>query len=149
MKIKPLHDWVVIIETEPQEMTAGGIIIPESAKEKPQWGTVDRVGPGIYEEADPKKKGDKKFVQTVVKAGEKVLFEKYGAKELTVDGTKVVMVRESSILGVLGEIGAGQALQKKGPTELQKKGPSELQKKEHGALAEVKKPAANKKTKNK
>src|SRR5450756_2080026 len=99
MKIKPLHDWVVIIETEPQEMTAGGIIIPESAKEKPQWGIVDSMGPGIYEEADPKKKGDKKFVPTEVKAGDKVLFEKYGAKELTVDGKKVVMVRESSILG--------------------------------------------------
>ncbi len=146
MKIKPLHDWVVIIETEPQEVTAGGIIIPESAKEKPQWGIVDSMGTGIYEEADPKKKGDRKFVPTEVKVGEEVLFEKYMAKEFTVDSQKVVMVRESSILGVLGKEGTGQALQKKGSTELQEKGPSALQKKEHGALAEMKKPAAKKKT---
>jgi chaperonin GroES len=132
MKIRPLNDWVVLEMAEAEERTAGGIIIPEVAKERPQWGTVVAVGPGAYKTEIHKgrKEGDKKFVPTVVKAGERVLFEKYMAKEFETADRKITMVREEYILGTW-ESGRdnSSALQKKGGTELQEKGPSELQKK--------------------
>jgi chaperonin GroES len=132
MKIRPLNDWVVLEEAEAEERTAGGIIIPDIAKERPQWGTVVAVGPGAYktEMRKGKEEGEKKFIPTEVKTGEKVLFEKYMAKEFEAADGKITMVREESILGVLesGRDDSG-ALQKKGGTELQGKGPSELQKK--------------------
>jgi chaperonin GroES len=139
MKIRPLHDWVVIHMSEADEWTPGGIIIPEVAKEKPQWGVVVSAGPGRYEDEDPKSKKEKKFVPTDVKAGDKVLYEKYMAKEITVDAEKLVMVRERYILGIFGKEGSTE-LQKKAPSSLQKKGPSELQKKDPGTVQTVKKP---------
>ncbi|MGC2063763.1 MAG: co-chaperone GroES [Thermodesulfovibrionales bacterium] len=148
MKIKPLHDWVVIRATESEERTAGGIFIPEAAKEKPQWGIVESAGPGRYEPEDNKDvKGKKKFVATEVKPGDNVLFEKYMAREFTIDHEKVVMVRESSVLGTLERGGTSHALQTKGPAALEKKGPSALQKKEAGAVAPVKKTAEKKEKK--
>jgi len=148
MKIRPLHDWVVIRRTEADEMTAGGIIIPEVAKEKPQWGVVESAGPGKYEEEDKKAKKPKKFVPTEVKPGEKVLYEKYMAKEVTVDGEKLTMVRESSILGVFGSDGSTE-LQKKGPSSLQKKAPSAIQKKAPGTVQATEKKTAEKTKKGK
>ena len=149
MKIKPLHDWVVIRPVESEERTAGGIFIPEAAKEKPQWGIVESAGTGRYETEEKDVKAKKKFVSTELKAGDNVLFERYMAKEFTVDHEKVVMVRESAVLGTLEHGGTGHALQTKGPSALEKKGPSALQKKEAGALAAVKGPAGTKKTKKK
>ena len=137
MKIVPLHDWVVIQSGGPEERTAGGIIIPEIAKEKPQWGIVESAGPGRFESDAKDPKAEKKFVPTEVRAGDKVLYEKYMAKEFKVNGHEVTMVRERSILGVVEGKDAGA---------LEKRGPSALQKKEHGAVAEVKKPEAKKKT---
>jgi chaperonin GroES len=141
MKIKPLHDWVVIRAVEAEELTAGGIIIPEAAKEKPQWGIVESAGPGSYETEGKDVKAKKKFVPTEVKAGDRVLFEKYMAREFTVDHEKVVMVRESSVLGTLEHGGASHALQTKGPGALEKKGPSALQKKGPESVGPVKKQA--------
>jgi chaperonin GroES len=137
MKIRPLNDWVVLEEAETEERTAGGIIIPEVAKERPQRGTVVAVGPGAFK-TDMRKgkaKGEKKFIPTVVKTGEEVLFEKYMAKEFETADRKITMVREEYILGIF-EPGQGNssALQKKGGTALQEKGPSQLQKKGTTAL---------------
>jgi chaperonin GroES len=100
MKIRPLNDWVVIHGAEAEERTAGGIIIPEVAKEKPQWGTVVSAGPGAYKtEKEKGREKEKKFVATEVRAGDRVLYEKYMARELDLDGGKVIMVREANILG--------------------------------------------------
>jgi chaperonin GroES len=101
MKIKPLNDWVVIETADAEERSAGGIIIPEVAKEKPQWGTVVNAGPGAYKtEREKGREKEKKFVATEVKAGDRVLYEKYMAKEFDLDGRKVIMVREANILGM-------------------------------------------------
>ena len=101
MKIKPLNDWVVIQPVDAEEKTAGGIIIPEKAKEKPQIGVVEAVGPGKYKPVDAKGKSkEKKFVPTEVKRGDKVLYEKYMISDIEVDGKTVVMVREEYILGI-------------------------------------------------
>ncbi len=149
MKIIPLHDWVVIRGAESEEQTSGGIFIPESAKEKPQRGIVEAAGPGRYETEGKDAKGKKKFVPTDVRPGDNVLYEKYMAREFTVDHEKVLMVRESSVLGIIENSATSNALQTKGPGALEKKGPSALQKKEAGAVAEVKKPAAPRPTKKK
>ncbi|OGW24687.1 MAG: hypothetical protein A2X59_12730 [Nitrospirae bacterium GWC2_42_7] len=104
MKIKPLNDWVVIQPVDAEEKTAGGLFIPEKAKEKPQVGVVEAVGPGRYKADEDKgkdKKKDKKFIPTEVKRGDKVLYEKYMISDIEVDGKTVVMVREEYILGVL------------------------------------------------
>jgi chaperonin GroES len=100
MKIKPLNDWVVIHAAEAEEKTAGGIIIPEVAKEKPRWGTVVSAGPGVYKtEKEKGKEKNRKFIATEVQAGDKVLYERYMAKEFDLAGSKVLMVREANILG--------------------------------------------------
>ncbi len=100
MKIKPLNDWVVIQAAEAEEKTQGGIIIPEVAKEKPQWGIVVSAGPGAYKtEKEKGREKEKKFVATEVKPGDRVLYERYMAKEFNMDGRKVIMVREANILG--------------------------------------------------
>lgn len=137
MKIKPLNDWVLIESGEAEEMSPGGILIPQVAKEKPQWGVVLAVGPGAYRSEKKKgKKEEKKFVPTEVKPGEKVLYEKYMAKEFETGGQKITMVREEYVLGVLSSDGES--------TSLQKKAPSEIQKKATGALEKTKKRAAAK-----
>lgn len=140
MVIKPLHDWVWLQPLESETMTAGGIIIPEVAKEKPSKGVVIAAGPGAYKtERGKEKEKEKKFVPTEVKSGDSVLYERYMASEFELDGEKIVMVRESSILGVFEA--AGGSLQKKAPSELEKP------KKTSTALEKTKKAAAKPKKK--
>ncbi len=105
MKLQPLNDWAVIKPAVAQEKTAGGIIIPDSAKEKPQEGVVEAIGPGAYEEekSDGKKDGKKerKFVPTTVKPGERVLYQRYAGTTYKIGGEELVLVREKDILGII------------------------------------------------
>jgi chaperonin GroES len=96
VKIKPLYDRVVVRRTEPKEQVKGGIIIPDSAKEKPQEGEVVAAGGGKLLE-------DGKIAPLDVKAGDKVLFGKYSGSEITVDGQEFLILREEEILGVLAK----------------------------------------------
>ena len=94
MKIRPLHDRVVLRRIEEDERTKGGIIIPDTAKEKPQQGEVVAVGPGARDE--------KGVVQPLdVKAGDRVLFGKWSGTEVTIDGEELLVMKESDIMGVL------------------------------------------------
>lgn len=103
MKVKPLQDWVVIRPQEADEKSAGGIIIPDVAKEKPQRGEVIAVGEGKnVEEKDAKGKvKEKKFVKTTLKPGDQILYEKYAARKIEIDREECVMVREEDVLGLL------------------------------------------------
>jgi chaperonin GroES len=94
MNIKPLADRVVIEPIEQDEVTAGGIILPETAKEKPQQGKIVAAGPGRIDE-----KG--KRVDMEVKVGDKVLYAKYSGTEIKQDGKKLLILRESDILAVM------------------------------------------------
>ena len=94
MNIRPLHDRIIVERLEEETMTAGGIIIPDSAKEKPLEGTVIAVGKGKSTE-------DGKVLPLDVKAGDKVLFGKYAGTEIKIDGKEYVMMREDDILGVV------------------------------------------------
>lgn len=89
-KIQPLHDRVIVKSSPAEEKTAGGIIIPDTAQEKPQRGTVVAAGPG------------KKDEPMTVKAGDTVLYGKYAGTEVSLDGETVLIMRESDILGVIG-----------------------------------------------
>ena len=94
MAIKPLHDRVIVKRLDSEEKTKGGIIIPETAKEKPLEGKVFAVGPG--------RKDDKgKVQQMAVKKGDKVLFGKYAGTEIKMDGEDMVILREEDILAVI------------------------------------------------
>jgi chaperonin GroES len=94
MQFRPLHDRVVVRRIEEDERTPGGIIIPDTAKEKPQQGEVVAVGPGARDE-----KGQ---VQPLdVKAGDRVLFGKWSGSEVKIDGEELLIMKESDILGVL------------------------------------------------
>ncbi len=94
MKIRPLQDRVIVQRMDEEETTKGGIIIPDSAKEKPQEGKVIAVGKGKVGE-------DGKVTPLDVKAGNKILFGKYSGTEVTVDGDEYIIMREDDILGVL------------------------------------------------
>jgi chaperonin GroES len=94
MKIQPLADRVVIKASEAQEKVQGGIIIPDTAKEKPMQGEVVAVGPGKVAES-----GQKMTME--VKKGDRVLYSKYAGTEVTVDGTDYLIMRESDILAIL------------------------------------------------
>ena len=94
MKFRPLHDRVVIRRLEEDEKTAGGIIIPDSAKEKPMQGQVLAVGPGSRNE-----KGE--IAPLDVKAGDTVLFGKWSGTEVRIDGEDVLIMKESDIMGVI------------------------------------------------
>jgi len=94
MKFRPLHDRVVVRRIEEDERTPGGIIIPDTAKEKPQQGEVISAGPGARDE--------KGVVQPLdVKAGDRVLFGKWSGSEVKIDGEELLIMKESDILGVL------------------------------------------------
>ena len=94
MQFRPLHDRVVVRRIEEDERTPGGIIIPDTAKEKPQQGEVISVGPGARDE--------KGVVQPLdVKAGDRVLFGKWSGSEVKIDGEELLIIKESDILGVL------------------------------------------------
>ena len=94
MKIRPLQDRILIKRVAEEEKTKGGIIIPDTAKEKPQEGEVISVGPGA-----PDNNG--KLVPTTVKAGEYVLFGKWSGTEVKLDGEELLIMKESDIMGVL------------------------------------------------
>src|SRR6185436_7573410 len=94
MQFRPLHDRVVVRRIEEDERTPGGIIIPDTAKEKPQQGEVISAGPGARDE--------KGLVQPLdVKAGDRILFGKWSGTEVKIDGEELLIVKESDILGVL------------------------------------------------
>lgn len=94
MALTPLHDRVLVEPNAPEETTAGGIIIPDTAKEKPQEGTIVAAGNG-------KKTEDGKVLPLDVKVGDKVLYGKYGGTEITVDGKDMLIMRESDIYAVI------------------------------------------------
>ena len=94
MKIKPLNDRILVVRVEEEQKTAGGIIIPDTAKEKPQEGKVVAVGPG-------KMGDDGKRIALDIKAGDRVLFTKYGGTEIKIDGVEHLFMREDDILGIL------------------------------------------------
>ena len=95
MAFKPLHDRVVVRRVESEEKTAGGLIIPESAKEKPAEGLVVAVGAGARDED-----GDR--IAMDVKEGDKILFGKWSGTEITLDGEELLIMKESDILGIIG-----------------------------------------------
>jgi len=94
MKFRPLHDRVVVQRIEEDQKTAGGIIIPDTAAEKPQTGKIIAVGPGARDD-------DGKIVPLDVKAGDKVLFGKWSGTEVKLDGDELLIMKESDIMGVL------------------------------------------------
>ncbi|HTM51016.1 MAG TPA: co-chaperone GroES [Bryobacteraceae bacterium] len=94
MKLRPLYDRLVIKRVEEQETVKGGIIIPDSAKEKPQEGEVMAVGNG-------KRLDDGKLVPLDVKVGDRILFGKYSGSEIKLDGEEYIIMREDEVLGVL------------------------------------------------
>jgi chaperonin GroES len=94
MKIRPLQDRVLVKRLEEEEKTKGGIIIPDTAKEKPQMGKVIAAGNG-------KKTEDGKIVPIDVKAGDKILFSKYAGTEVKVEGDELLIMREDDILGIV------------------------------------------------
>lgn len=94
MKLRPLQDRILVKRIEEEEKTAGGIYIPDTAKEKPQMGQIISVGNG-------KKTEDGKVVPVDVKAGDRVLFGKYAGTEVKVDGNDYLIMREDDILGVI------------------------------------------------
>ena len=96
MKFRPLHDRVVVKRIEAEEKTAGGIIIPDTAKEKPQQGEVIAAGPGARDEAG-------KLIPLDVTAGDRVLFGKWSGTEVKLDGVDYLIMKESDIMGVLVE----------------------------------------------
>ena len=93
-KFRPLHDRVVVRRIQADEKTKGGIIIPDTAKEKPQEGEVVAVGPGGRDEAG-------KLIPIDVKSGDRVLFGKWSGTEVKIDGEDLLIMKESDILGVL------------------------------------------------
>ena len=103
MKFRPLHDRVVIRRIEGEDKTKGGILIPDTVKEKPQEGEVVAVGPGARDESG-------KIIAIEVKAGDRVLFGKWSGAEVKIDGEDLLIMKESDILGVIdGAIAAKKA----------------------------------------
>ena len=94
MQFRPLHDRVVIRRLEQEEKTAGGIIIPDTAKEKPQEGEVVAVGPGARDEQG-------KLQPLGLKAGDRVLFGKWSGTEVKIDGEELMIMKESDVMGVI------------------------------------------------
>ena len=101
MKFRPLHDRVVVKRIDAEEKTAGGIIIPGTAQEKPMQGEIIAVGPGGRDEAG-------KLVPLDVKAGDIVLFGKWSGTEVKLDGTEYLIMKESDIMGVLDGVAASK-----------------------------------------
>jgi chaperonin GroES len=94
MGFRPLHDRVLVRRVEAEEKTKGGIIIPDTAKEKPQEGEVVAVGPGGRDEAG-------KLIPIDLKAGDRVLFGKWSGTEVKIDGEELLIMKESDVMGVL------------------------------------------------
>ena len=139
MKLKPLQDWTLIQRIEPKEMTAAGIIIPDSAKDKPTEGIVLAIGPAKFETEKGEKKGDKKgkekekkFIPTVLKPGQRIIYGKYSAREFEFDREMIVLVREEDVLGTVEE------------TQLAEKKPFAVAEKQENPMTVKKKPAEKK-----
>jgi chaperonin GroES len=96
MKFRPLHDRVVVKRIDAEEKSAGGIIIPDSAKEKPSQGEIVAVGPGGRDESG-------KLIPLDVKAGDRILFGKWSGTEVKIDGVEYLIMKESDIMGILDE----------------------------------------------
>src|SRR5437764_15409651 len=96
MKFRPLHDRVVIKRIEAEEKSAGGIIIPDTAKEKPSQGEVLSVGPGGRDESG-------KLIPIDVKEGDRVLFGKWSGTEVKIDGEELLIMKESDVMGIVDE----------------------------------------------
>ena len=94
MALQPLHDRVLVRRTESEEKTSGGLIIPDSAKEKPSEGEIVAAGPGA-------RKDSGELIEMAVKAGDKVLFGKWSGTEVTLAGEELLMMKVSDILGIL------------------------------------------------
>ena len=94
-KFRPLHDRVVVRRVESEEKTKGGIIIPDTAKEKPQEGEVIAVGPGAFNE-------DGERIKLDVKAGDRILFGKWSGTEVKLNGEDLLIMKESDIMGIIG-----------------------------------------------
>jgi chaperonin GroES len=94
-KFRPLHDRVVVRRVDSEEKTKGGIIIPDTAKEKPQEGEVIAVGPGAFNE-------DGERIKLDVKAGDRILFGKWSGTEVKLDGEDLLIMKESDIMGIIG-----------------------------------------------
>ncbi len=109
MSIKPLQDWVVVDQDEAEESYLGGIIIPDSAQQKPHQGKVVAVGEGKFVSEEVSKgrgrkkvkDAEKKFVKTTLKPGDHILYEQYAIREIDVDGETTILVREEDVLGLL------------------------------------------------
>jgi chaperonin GroES len=143
MNLRPLHDWAVIVPSEAETKTAGGIFIPDTAKEKPAEGVVEAIGPGALEEEKHGKKKteekkERKFIPTTVKPGDRILYEEYAGQKITIDNKERVLVREKNILGTLpakpvAPSGAGEEISL-----------AELKKSVQPSAAPVKKPVSKK-----
>ena len=101
MTFRPLHDRILVRRVEVDEKTAGGIIIPDTAKEKPQEGEVIAVGPGGRDEAG-------KLVPLDVKAGDRILFGKWSGTEIKLDGEDLLIMKESDVMGIIEGKAAGR-----------------------------------------
>ncbi len=102
MAFKPLHDRVLVRRLESDEMTAGGLIIPDSAKEKPQEGEIVAIGEGA-------RKDSGELIPMAVKAGDRILFGKWSGTEIKIDGEDLLIMKESDVLGIIEDSGAAQA----------------------------------------
>ena len=101
MKFRPLHDRVVVRRIDPDEKSSGGIIIPDTAQEKPQEGEIVSVGPGARGE-------DNELIALDVKAGDRILFGKWSGTEVKIDGEELLIMEESDIMGVIESSGAAR-----------------------------------------
>ncbi len=101
MKFRPLHDRVVVRRVESEEKTAGGIIIPDTAKEKPQEGEIIAVGPGARDETG-------KLIALDVKVGDRILFGKWSGTEVKIDGEDLLIMKESDVMGIIEGKAAGR-----------------------------------------
>ena len=107
MKFRPLHDRVVVRRLEGEEKTKGGVIFPETAKEKPQEGKVVAVGPGAWDESGKRTPLD-------VKPGDSILFGKWSGSEIKIDGQEYLIMKETDILGVIeGKAAEGEVTGRK------------------------------------
>jgi chaperonin GroES len=110
MKFRPLHDRVVVRRIEAEEKTAGGIIIPDTAKEKPQQGEVLAVGPGRRDETG-------KLVPLDIKTGDRILFGKWSGTEVKVDGEDLLIMKENDVMGVVEGAGPIKSAGRTGPSQ--------------------------------
>ncbi len=101
MKFRPLHDRVVVRRVESEGKTAGGIIIPDTAKEKPQEGEIIAVGPGARDETG-------KLIPLDVKVGDRILFGKWSGTEVKIDGEDLLIMKESDVMGIIEGKAAGR-----------------------------------------